>query len=317
MLTPILLPAESAPVTLIFFPAARITFAFAGEGVAGIVLFNPDINRLLENIGALVPQIDSIILVDNHSENIEEVKSTIFDDKHSFSDVSFKLIENPANLGIATALNIICREALLQGAEWVLTMDQDSVCSSDLIDIYTKYINYPGVASLTCVINDRSGSLEYEKEKWNDEFRDVNFAITSANYIKLSVWQSIGGFDDRFFIDKVDTDYCFRLIEANYRILEINYSGMLHEIGQGATDHKLFGYPFVVFNHSPFRAYYIVRNHIVFARKYESLKGKKWARRVKRTAWTRVIVYLLYEKQKIKKVKAWIRGLIDGYRFKF
>lgn len=287
-----------------------------GIRVVGIVLFNPDIGRLMENIAALYNQVDSFLLVDNHSENIEIIKEQLsVNYSECMLDNSITLIENTENLGIASALNIICKEAIARGAEWVLTMDQDSVCSAGLIDEYEKYISIPNVASLTCIIKDRSGALKYEKDSWEDSYREVDFAITSANYIKLSVWKEIGGFDESFFIDKVDTDYCFRLIHSNYKILEINYHGMLHEIGDHATDHVLFGYPFIVFNHSAFRSYHLVRNQILFARKYEKIKGKKWARRIKRTAWTRIIVYLLYEDHKIEKIKAWFKGLKDGYKF--
>lgn len=280
---------------------------------AGIVLFNPNIDRLFENIKALIPQINILILVDNHSDNLLSVKQAIEAEKSLFSNKKLKIIENPDNLGIAAALNSICKEAINQGADWVLTMDQDSVCADKLIEKYEEHKNLQGVASLCCIINDRSGALQYEKDVWSGDYREVEATITSANYISLSAWKKIGGFDERYFIDKVDTDYCFRLVLAGYKIVQINYPGMLHEIGNHATDHKLFGYPFIVFNHSPFRAYHLIRNQIFFARKFESVKGKKWAKRIKRTAWTRIIVYLLYEKHKIAKLKAWVRGLKDGY----
>ena len=44
---------------------------------AGIVLYSPDIARLKKNLEAIVPQVEKVFLVDNHSDNIEEVKKML------------------------------------------------------------------------------------------------------------------------------------------------------------------------------------------------------------------------------------------------
>ena len=42
---------------------------------AGIVLFNPNIERLNENIQAIVGQVDRVILFDNGSSNYVQIKN--------------------------------------------------------------------------------------------------------------------------------------------------------------------------------------------------------------------------------------------------
>lgn len=42
--------------------------------IAGIVLFNPEIDRLVDNIEAIYKQVDKLLLVDNDSKNIEDVE---------------------------------------------------------------------------------------------------------------------------------------------------------------------------------------------------------------------------------------------------
>ena len=101
---------------------------------AGIVLYNPDIERLSENIDSIISQVDKVILVDNGSSNINEVKQNFCSDKISF-------IFNEKNKGIATALNQLAIEAGNSGYTWILTLDQDSVCQSGLIEKYKKYIS--------------------------------------------------------------------------------------------------------------------------------------------------------------------------------
>ena len=38
--------------------------------IAGIVLYNPDLGRLKENIESICKQVDKVILIDNGSDNI-------------------------------------------------------------------------------------------------------------------------------------------------------------------------------------------------------------------------------------------------------
>ena len=72
---------------------------------AGIVLYNPDMDRFKKNLKAIAPQVEKVFLVDNHSDNIEEVKKML----EQFPVC--ELIENEKNAGIATALNQLMSEA--------------------------------------------------------------------------------------------------------------------------------------------------------------------------------------------------------------
>ena len=44
---------------------------------SGIVLFNPDLNRLLLSLSSISPQVDKVILIDNGSSNIDDVCEAI------------------------------------------------------------------------------------------------------------------------------------------------------------------------------------------------------------------------------------------------
>ena len=69
---------------------------------AGIVLFNPEISRLKENITHILGQVDRLILVDNGSNNKEEVQSGI----QNFNTDKILYIDLHKNKGIAAALNL-------------------------------------------------------------------------------------------------------------------------------------------------------------------------------------------------------------------
>ena len=72
---------------------------------AGIVLFNPEINRLKENITHILGQVNQLILVDNGSNNKEEIRSEI----QNFDTDKIIYIDLHKNIGIAAALNVIAQ----------------------------------------------------------------------------------------------------------------------------------------------------------------------------------------------------------------
>ena len=134
--------------------------------LAGITLFNPDIPVLKKNIASLQGQVDQLILIDNGSSDGDMLRQELQQD---FGDVY--MIRNDKNAGIATALNQIFGYAKQEGYDWVLTVDQDSCCPTDLIAKYENYMSYPNVGSICPVICDR----HYEnKDKLKGEYALVD-----------------------------------------------------------------------------------------------------------------------------------------------
>ena len=274
--------------------------------IAGIVIYNPDIGRLEQNINSISPQVDMVVLQNNGIANINDLNQLI---AHYDKVV---VIGDGDNIGIAAALNRLAEYAVIQEAKWLLTLDQDSVCESELIRVYEKYVTEVNIGLITCTITDRN--FQYNKEEADFQTRYIDNCITSGSYIRLSAWKEIGGFDEKMFIDHVDTDYCYRLRLSGWNIIQTSYKGLLHEVGSNTKRKHLLGKEFVVFNHSPFRCYYIVRNQIYFARKHRDTLVLRKSMRIQRTAWTRWMVYLLYEGNKREKMVAWAKGVRDGYR---
>jgi rhamnosyltransferase len=95
--------------------------------LAAIVLFNPEIERLNQNIEAIFNQVDDVVLIDNGSSNLNEVKKNVTHQVH--------YVVNEKNVGIAKALNEGFEYAIENGFDWVLTLDQDSVSDKNLIEV--------------------------------------------------------------------------------------------------------------------------------------------------------------------------------------
>ena len=108
-------------------------------------------------------------------------------------------------------MNQILNYAYKNNYQWFLTLDQDSVCNSDLIKEYLKYINLPNVAMITCNKEDRN--FKNLEKVTMQEYEEVDSCITSSCFNKTSALKEVGGFDNYFFIDYVDFDICYSLKE--------------------------------------------------------------------------------------------------------
>lgn len=263
--------------------------------LAGIVLYNPEKERLLENIQSIYPQVEKLVLINNNSLNYNLI-STIF-------PRNAVIINNKQNLGIATALNQILQYALDNNYEWVITLDQDSVADKNIIATYKNCIkSHPQIGLICCKIIDRNANLSNNIEKV-DGF--VDQCITSASMIYVKAWQEVGGFDDSMFIDSVDFDICINLKRHGWEIFKTHRTYVLHEVGHSKII-KIFGKEYLSLNHSPFRYYYIARNNIYIGRKYGLLLHN--LKVVARIIWT----IIRYEDQKTNKLIKILKGIIDG-----
>lgn len=227
--------------------------------IAGIITYNPELGRLHENVGTILPQVDCLIIVDNGSSNVEDIHSFI----DEFEKVYF--VCNSENVGIAKALNEMAEKAMELGAEWLLTLDQDSVVAGNIMEEYVKHICDTSIGIVTCRYVDRNTDNIDQYTSINDCF--IPRCITSGTYMNLNVWKQVGGFFEPLFIDQVDFDYCYTLKEYGNRILQVGSTYVLHEIGKSKPV-TLFGHYHIAFNHSPLRYYYMIRNMIIVAKRH-------------------------------------------------
>lgn len=276
--------------------------------IAGIVTYNPDIKRLRENLNSITCQADKVVIIDNGSANFGEAEKLIHQE---FTNVH--LIPNLKNMGIAKALNQIMEYAEAQNYEWCLTLDQDSVCMDNLIERYTDAVKSidSRCGMLTCSVRDRNFEFDKHASEDNEDMTKTDFCITSGSALRLEAWNDAGKFDESLFIDKVDTDMCWSLIEKGWDIYKLNFVGILHEIGCNTRRVKFLGKEIVVFNHNPMRIYYICRNGIICARKHPDNPKSKG---MFKSSFHRILICICFEKKKLQKLIKGTQGIVDGYR---
>lgn len=272
-----------------------------------IVSYNPDSN-LFDSINLLLNQVEKVIIVDNGSKekHVKYIKS-INEDK-------IEIILNKENLGIATALNIGVRKALENGYEWILTMDQDSKASPDMVkkmfNVYNS-INREERKDILSIfpnfVDERIQSIEENSNMNSYEYVDAD--ITSGNLLRKEVFEKVGFFDDSLFIDLVDTDFCMRLNEKGIKMIKIRDAVLYHSLGESKTIRGILG-SFNTSNHSALRRYYMTRNRFYIWEKYKGLNSFT-LNRDKKLFKKEFVKIILGEKDKVNKIKMVLRGYKD------
>ncbi|WP_342479456.1 glycosyltransferase family 2 protein [Paenibacillus sp. FSL F4-0097] len=272
--------------------------------IGGIILFNPDIYRLKENVNSILPQVDKLYMIDNCSSNIEEIE-------REFKGLrNITIVNNIRNFGVAKGLNQIMEIAKTQGADWVLTLDQDSICPNDLIVKSSRYIEKRNIGIICPKIIDTKINVLLTEPNKDIDYEFVNRCITSASLTNVEIWNEIGFFNDELFIDYVDFDYCARLFINNYKILRMNDVALSHQLGDSKIK-KLFFKEIRVTNHSAFRKYFIARNITYYIRKYRKVMNVKleYLRLIKV-----LTLAIFFESNKKEKIKNYFKGILHGLK---
>lgn len=286
---------------------------------AGIVLYNPELSLLKKDIQAIINQVDQICLFDNKSDNIEEIERTF----KSYRKIT--IIKSSKNLGIAFGLNKLLNWASENKYNWLLTMDQDSICSTNLIEEYSKYWDDPQIG-LICpfVITNGKYSLEeynnlkIQRTSW---VKDPVDCITSACLTNVKIAKQLGGYTNKLFIDYVDTDINCKVINNGYKILRVNSVYLVQQMGQGKPL-KLFSYLHKYTKLNVFRRLKVAAIY-TDQRLYYSSRNSRYVRKTYKDhgAKTSVIFMLMFysyftlfypaDRSRIKMWKSIIKGFKD------
>ncbi|MDH4943440.1 glycosyltransferase [Sulfurimonas sp. C5] len=281
---------------------------------ACVVLFNPE-DDIFENISSYVAHVGSLIIVDNSTVHNQTLIQKILD---TFQNIEY--INNHDNLGIATALNIGCNKALEDGYDWILTMDQDSrfINFSHYLSCLENLKNTDEIAILSANTNYNE-EMEIPNEaicSYEEKFS----AITSANLLNLKLFEKIGKFEDKLFIDLVDYDYCIKAQIHNFKVLYFPNIFVKHALGTVFLRKNLFTKKTrAKREHNPQRTYYFARNYLYLSSKY----GKYFPKELNMLKILNILFIhevtkiLLYEDQKGAKLRAKFIGLLHFFTNKF
>ncbi len=284
----------------------------AREVCAIVVTYRPDLG-LPARLNRILPQVRALVIVDNGSGEAA-VKML----RGLAANPQIALILNSDNLGVARALNIGIERAVALGFAWVLLLDQDSCVDSDMVqtlfDVEAAYPNRDRLAVIGAGFTDINDmSQEPQDLAGGNSWEEKESVITSGSLIPLRAHAAIGPFREEFFIDYVDSEYCFRARSKGYRVIKTRKAIMSHAIG-AITRHRWLWMNKWTFNHPADRRYYIARNDTVMLREYGQYVLGLWALKSFGRCLRLCKRILLYEQMKTRKIIAVAHGWWDGIR---
>lgn len=275
--------------------------------IAGtVVLYRPD-SDVIDNIKSFLNEIDILYVVDNS----ETINKKIIEQIQGLDKTVY--ISNGENLGIARALNMAANKAIEGGYDLLLTMDQDSNASLGMIDNMLECARDRDISKIGIIGPFHLLDMD-EKKPVDVDCEIVAHTMTSGNLLNLRVYQTVGPFLDELFIDFVDIEFCLRLRQKGFLVVQANRAILKHNLGN-ISRVKILHKQLRTSNHSPVRRYYITRNRFFVWRKYRDLDvAKQTIIHDKISFRGEIRNILLMEKNKIAKLVMIAKGYLDYKR---
>jgi hypothetical protein len=213
-----------------------------------------------------------VILVDNAStDGSLEYLSGIFPALHGLA--------NSENIGIAGGRNRGFIEAIRRGADYVLSLDNDTRIEPKLIHALVAVAesdSHIGIVGPKTYMDDDSGRMQCAggkitytqnvcSERGREEIdrgqygrtEDVDYFPGFGFMARREVFEKLNFLDERFYgYGHEDTDFCVRAARLGYRVVYVPHAVMWHR-GSATIGH-----------YSPRKKYLEAVNSVYFVRKY-------------------------------------------------
>lgn len=293
-----------------------------------IVTYNPDGN-FVKGIKSISTQVSHVLVIDNGSSDDSATFLSVIDEIENSS-----IISNNKNIGLASALNQGVSLLKELGYRWVITLDQDSIPASNMTERMLSTLNNCSCIEKVAFVGanikyENMGNYEYKwlckNERYPFLFKlatsrnvndsDVTSVITSGSLTNISMFQDIGAFKDKFFIDCIDTEYSLRAKKNGYRIIVSVDAILYHNLGNKTQVPFLRGSITPNF-HKPFRRYYIARNQVAVLQEYAFIYPHWLLLELVYSTYNFLRIFL-FEDQKKENFIMIVKGYYDGIMGKF
>jgi rhamnosyltransferase len=281
-----------------------------------VVLFNPT-EEHVQNVLRLKQLCDEVIAVDN-STRVDLLLH------QRMQALGIDVVTNSNRGGIAGAFNKGMDWLIERGCTLLFTFDQDSMvpddyftkmieasshCASPHFLIGPKIFDINVNRYIPLLVMNRFGVTLTQMTDEDKGLLPCSSMISSGSVMSAETYRTVGVFREDYFIDQVDTEYCFRALRNGVPVYINTALTMRHEIGK-RIDRKIGFFKFIQWNYIPLRQYYSARNCIHVSRLY----GRRLPSAILINLITlgQFISVILYENNKLRKLGAMAAGIIDG-----
>ena len=232
--------------------------------IAGVViLYHPDIEQLSDNIQTYLNGLKQLYVYDNSESKTPGIEEALLKLHPSIQYHYFN-----ANEGIAKRLNQAIAQATLNQYDYLLTMDQDSSFKDGDFDKYKLSIQSLGDSKVAQFGVNCQPDFTLPK----DQPEEALTLITSGSILNVSLAKHIGPFNEDLFIDFVDAEFSYRVIQNGYTNLMFSNIVLNHALGKLVEGRGLGNFKKSMrIIHAPTRVFYIVRNGLYLLFKAQGL----------------------------------------------
>ncbi|HEU4997455.1 MAG TPA: glycosyltransferase [Lapillicoccus sp.] len=278
-----------------------------GPRVVAVLTAHDPTDRLARLVGEVAPQVQGVVVVDDGSTSGLDVLAGLED----HADV--RLHRQP-NSGVAAALNTGVRSALADGADAVLTLDQDSGLPPTYVaravrawqDAVTRGIPVAFVAAATY-----SGRRTPTRGVVGGYARAFD-PMQSGSLVPAATYRDVGCYDEGLVIDAVDSEFTVRCLAAGLEPLVAPGCDLEH--GMGERHHaRLLGRDVAYNHHSPDRVYFMARNGTLVSRRHLRDEPGWVLRRLTEEAKAHTL-RLVLDPDRAELARAGFQGVRDGLR---
>lgn len=269
--------------------------------IVGILLYNPNLNRLEQNINAIIKYLDTILLVDNNSKNVSDIEILA-------NNTHIVLIKNKENKGLPRAFNNMITYAKSNGFNNLLLLDQDSVFQEGSVAYYRDFIS----PEYVCIVPQIIQRLDEYEKKFGEKtagITEVDYSINSGTLINLNILPSSIRFNENLFVDCVDFDFFIQLRKTGLKILKVDKIKLLCDLGN-LSMHRFHHIDFFANNYSTFRLEKQARDRVIFLFQHPR---DPLAKEVFCHSALGYLMIILFEKHKLAKLFSVLKGLIKGF----
>jgi GT2 family glycosyltransferase len=239
-----------------------------------------------------------------------------------------KYIRNEQNLGFTGGNNVGMRQALKEGANYVLLLNNDTIVSPNFLaemirvaeadgrigmvnpKIYyfepSDKIWYAGGAYIRWKTFPVHFGLRQRDDGSYNETKEVSFATGCALLVRAETTRKVGLLDDTFFLNYEDVDWSARVIEAGYKAMYVPNSVIWHRDSYDTKKNAGLAR----------RDFYNMRNAVLCARKHLPLYQLPLFV-YSMTIYIGYVTLRSIVQSDFKRAVALYRGVWDGCKTKF
>ena len=257
---------------------------------------------------------------------IDNASKEVFETSREYKNFKLKVLRSEENLGFSGGQNLGIRNALKEGADFIIVLNNDTILNRKLIksliasfkadvgivspkiyfakgyefhkDRYKetekgKVFWYAGgIIDWSNVIAKHRGVDEVDKEQYS-KVSEIEFATGCCMALRKEIFQNVGFFDDKYFLYLEDCDLSKRVKMKKLKVIYQPNAVLWHKNAASAGG-----------SGSALQDYYITRNRLLFGFKYSSFRTK--------LALIRESIRIAYSGRKWQR-----KGVIDFYLRRF